>query len=112
VQALLGRARVAELRGDAAYALATVTEAHVKHAWFAPALMEKARLALSAQGWPAALEAASALQQADAANVLAFALRGALRTRTSAAMPTLWHASAHDHRRSCLSVARFVRLRW
>ena len=78
MQALLGRARLAELRHEPRRALAALNEAVVKHAWFAPAFAEKARLALAVHGWPEALEATAQLQQMDAQNVDAFALLGAL----------------------------------
>jgi len=76
-QALLGRARVAEMRGDMTAALDAVNEVHVRHSWFAPALMDKLRVALPVHGWPEVMDAAAQLQQLDANNVMVFAYTGA-----------------------------------
>lgn len=74
---MLGRARVAELRGDLLAALDTMQEAHVKHAWFAPALIDTARLGLAVHGWQSCMEAVAKLQQLDGSNAVAFAYHSA-----------------------------------
>jgi hypothetical protein len=77
MQGLLGQARIAEVRGDYDTALLLVNEVHVKHDWFAPALIEKARLSLAVHGWPEVMDTVVILQQADATNVFALAYNGA-----------------------------------
>lgn len=78
MQSLLGLARVIESQGDLHDALRTINELHVKHSWFAPALMEKARLSLAVHGWQEAMETISQLQQVDRNNVIAYTFRGKL----------------------------------
>lgn len=73
-------ARIEDSQGDLSAALKTVNEVHVKHSWFAPALMEKMQLSLAVHGWKEAMECVSQLQQMDANNVLAFAYHGAVPT--------------------------------
>lgn len=46
-QAMLGRAKVAEVRHNLAGALEGLTEVSVRFAWFMPALVEKTRLLLA-----------------------------------------------------------------
>lgn len=72
-------ATIEEQQEDLAAALKTVNEVHVKHSWFAPALMEKVQLSLAVHGWKEAMECVAQLQQMDANNVLAFAYHGAFQ---------------------------------
>jgi len=74
----MGVARIEARQGDFAAALQTVNEVHVKHTWFAPALMEKMHLSLVVHGWKETMECVAQLQQKDANNVLAYAYHGAL----------------------------------
>lgn len=72
----MGMAQIEGSQGDLSAALKTVNEVHVKHSWFAPALMEKMQLSLAVHGWKEAMECVAQLQQVDANNVLAFAFHG------------------------------------
>ena len=74
----MGRARAYELLGDGQSALTAINEAVVKHSWFAPALVDKARLSLAYLEWPDVLDCVTRLQQLDAQNVFAIAYRGVL----------------------------------
>ena len=78
MQSLLGLASVIEAQGDLHDALRTINELHVKHSWFAPALMEKARLSLAVHGWHEAMETVSQLQQVDTNNVIAYTFHGTI----------------------------------
>jgi acetoacetate decarboxylase len=76
MQSLMGMARICELQNEYSTALQTINELHVKHSWFAPAVMEKARLSLVVHGWPEAMVCVAQLQQLDAKNVMASAYLG------------------------------------
>eukprot|EP00892_Ulva_mutabilis_P009788 jgi/Ulvmu1/7181/UM034_0090.1 len=73
IDSLMGIARIEEKEGDLPAALKTINEVHVKHSWFAPALMEKMHLSLSVHGWKETMECVASLQQKDATNAMAFA---------------------------------------
>lgn len=51
VQAMLGRAKVHEVRRNLGAALSALTEVAVRFTWFMPALVEKARLLLAVGDW-------------------------------------------------------------
>ena len=92
LQSLLGLARVIEAQGDLHDALRTINELHVKHSWFAPALMEKARLSLAVHGWQEAMATVSQLQQVDTNNVIAYTFHGTFsRPRVCLAHETATH---------------------
>lgn len=88
LQSLMGIARIEEKRGDMPAALKTINGVHVKHPWFAPALMEKMHLSLAVHGWKETMECVAQLQQKDASNVLAFAYHGAAPVCLSVTCPS------------------------
>jgi hypothetical protein len=116
MQGLLGQAKISEARGDFDSALLLVNEVHVKHSWFAPALIEKARLSLTVHGWAETMDTVAMLQQADSTNIFAFAYNGvhapahllpsccAIRQQGASLQEMQYHWSVpyaiprHDHR--------------
>jgi hypothetical protein len=97
-QSLLGMARVTEAQGDLHDALRTINELHVKHSWFAPALMEKARLSLAVHGWQEAMETVSQLQQVDTNNVIAYTFHGNVLPHSC---PVVWRNVQQIRLQSC-----------
>ena len=51
IEALMGKAKVFEIRRDIGSALHIVSEVNIKFGWFMPALVEKTRLLLATNDW-------------------------------------------------------------
>ncbi len=71
IQALMGKARVQELKHNLPGSLETLTEVNIKFGWFSPALVEKARLLLAMNDWEQMMEHVTRLLQKDAQNIAA-----------------------------------------
>jgi len=67
LNAQLGKARVLERRRRLADCQALLAEIHARFAWFVPALVERARLAMAQQDWDLVKDLLQRLLQADAA---------------------------------------------
>lgn len=76
LQALLGRARVLELKKQLPVCLDVLTEINVRFSWFVPALVEKTRLLVQLNDWDQATEHIQRILTADPQNIMAQAWQG------------------------------------
>ena len=73
LEALMGRAKIMELRRNLPAAVEAVTEAYVKFSWFMPALIEKTRLLIALNDWDQAMENVTQILKGDPQNVMGIA---------------------------------------
>lgn len=71
LQALLGRAKVLELKKQLPTCLDVLTEINVRFSWFVPALVEKTRLLVQLNDWDQATEHIQRILAADPQNIMA-----------------------------------------
>eukprot|EP00741_Cyanophora_paradoxa_P023819 tig00021623_g23008.t1 len=69
LEALLGKAKCLELKGQYAPALDVLTQVVVSYGWFQPALTEKAKILLAMNNWEEALETAQRVLANDGQNI-------------------------------------------
>ncbi|EFJ52945.1 hypothetical protein VOLCADRAFT_78980 [Volvox carteri f. nagariensis] len=71
LQALLGKAKILELKKQMAQAVDVLAEINVRFAWFVPALVEKARLLMVLGDWEQVTETLQRVLSSDAQNIMA-----------------------------------------
>lgn len=71
LQALLGKAKILELKKQTGSCIDVLTEINVRFGWFVPALVEKARLLMAAGDWEQVQDTLQRVLSADAQNILA-----------------------------------------
>lgn len=76
MQALLGKTRCLEKKGQYSAAVEVINEVVVRHPWFLLALNQKARLLIALGSWEPAMEACKRLLLSDNLNIDALFLSG------------------------------------
>ncbi|GLC77752.1 hypothetical protein PLESTB_000959000 [Pleodorina starrii] len=71
LQALLGKAKILELKKQMASAVDVLAEINVRFGWFVPALVEKTRLLMALGDWEQVAETLQRVLSADAQNIMA-----------------------------------------